>query len=632
MSVLSPALPALLLLAAPRLEAVQCKLVRLAEMPVTMHGLRPTVHVQLNGSDAVFVADSGAFFNFVTPAAVREFQLRIDNSLPDLNVQGIGGTERAQIARAKSFAIAGMTVANVPFVVAGSRFGGDAVGLLGQNLFRAADVEYDLANGVIRLVRPQDCKDAPLAYWAAEANKPYSVISIALADAREPQTKSVAYLNGKKIQVLFDTGSPVSTLTLDAARHAGITPSSPGVVEGGPAWGIGDRVSKTWIAHFSSFKLGDEEIEHAKLRFGDLSLPNADMVIGTDFFLSHRIYVASSQRKLYFTYNGGPVFDLAATRAPTASDDRGAAPPAATADMAAAAPKTAEAATAASSAGAAATGQAVVAQQAKSDIDARLDRPADAAGYARRGAASAARHDYDAAVADFTRACDLAPTQPDYFYQRGMAHWGGKQADLALADFNEAIRLKSDHGESLLARASLRAGRHDEPATVAADLDAADRALPKEADVRLRLGGLYEDVGQPAAAVVQYTKWIDSHPRIDPRMAGALNSRCWTRTLTGQALDLAIADCNAALKMKPDTAAFLDSRGLAYLRQSKYDKAIADYDAALRLQPKIAWSLYGRGLARLHKGLTAEGQADIAAATALQPKLAEHAARYGIPP
>jgi hypothetical protein len=39
---------------------------------------------------------------------------------------------------------------------------------------------------------------------------------------------------------------------------------------------------------------------------------DVDMLIGADFFLSHRIYVANSQRKLYFTYNGGPVFNLTA--------------------------------------------------------------------------------------------------------------------------------------------------------------------------------------------------------------------------------------------------------------------------------------------------------------------------------
>ena len=35
------------------------------------------------------------------------------------------------------------------------------------------------------------------------------------------------------------------------------------------------------------------------------------MLAGADFFLSHRMFVSSTQHKLYFTYNGGPVFKLA---------------------------------------------------------------------------------------------------------------------------------------------------------------------------------------------------------------------------------------------------------------------------------------------------------------------------------
>jgi hypothetical protein len=37
-------------------------------------------------------------------------------------------------------------------------------------------------------------------------------------------------------------------------------------------------------------------------------MTNPDMLIGADFFLSHRIYVARSQGKIYFTYKGGPIF------------------------------------------------------------------------------------------------------------------------------------------------------------------------------------------------------------------------------------------------------------------------------------------------------------------------------------
>jgi tetratricopeptide (TPR) repeat protein len=260
----------------------------------------------------------------------------------------------------------------------------------------------------------------------------------------------------------------------------------------------------------------------------------------------------------------------------------------------------------------------------------RLDAPTDAAGFARRGAASDARHDYDAAIADLTRACELAPTESGYFYQRGMAHWHKGQQDAALGDFDQAIKLKPDNVDALLSRASLRADRNGTAAEVTPDLEAASRALPQQAELRLHIGALYDSVDQPAAAATEYTKWIDSHPRDDRLMPGALNSRCWCRALSGQQLDQALSDCNAALKMRPNTAAFLDSRGLVFLRQGNYDKAIADYDAALRLQPKIAWSLYGRGLAKSRKGMSAEGQADIAAATALEPKIAERAASFGI--
>lgn len=584
-------------------DAGHCTLVRLPEIPVTMEGLVPTVHAQINGMDALFVADSGAFSNTVVPSAVKQFQLRVDPSIVGLYVEGVGGHETAQVAIARTFTIFGKTWPNVAFVVAGGSGEGHAIGLLGQNVFSIADVEYDLANGVIRLARPRDCsRDTALAYWATDADKHYSVIDIDSATPEEPHTKSVAYLNGTRIHVLFDTGAAESILTLKAAKRAGFTPTSEGVTAGGPSSGIGHKVSQTWIARFASFRIGDEEIQHAQLRFGDIDLSDADMLIGADFFLSHRIYVASSQKKLYFTYNGGPVFDLTAARAAAESPAAGA---------------RSEAAAAAEA-------------PARANAAARLDQPTDAAGYARRGTASAARHDYAAAIADLTHACELAPTEAVYFYQRGQVRVDNEQPDLALADFAQAIRLKPDDPDALIARAALRADRGDPPDLIVTDLDAADRAVPREADAHLDMGGLYAYAGRPAAAVVQYSKWIDARPRDDVHMAGALNSRCWARALGGEELDKALADCSTALKLHPNTADFLDSRGLVYLRQGNYDKAIADYDAALRLAPKTAWSLYGRGLAKSRKGLSAEGQADIAAATALQPKIAERAAGFGI--
>ena len=44
----------------------------------------------------------------------------------------------------------------------------------------------------------------------------------------------------------------------------------------------------------------------------------ADMLIGADFFRAHRVYIARGQKKMYFTYQGGPVFMLSPRHPPPA--------------------------------------------------------------------------------------------------------------------------------------------------------------------------------------------------------------------------------------------------------------------------------------------------------------------------
>ena len=95
-----------------------------------------------------------------------------------------------------------------------------------------------------------------------------------------------------------------------------------------------------------------------------------------------------------------------------------------------------------------------------------LDQPTDAAGFARRGAAFAARRDFEHAIADLTRACELAPNQPDYFYQRGVARENNRQPFQAMEDFNQALKLKPDDVPALLARSALHLAARDPPPPV----------------------------------------------------------------------------------------------------------------------------------------------------------------------
>lgn len=107
-----------------------------------------------------------------------------------------------------------------------------------------------------------------------------------------------------------------------------------------------------------------------------------------------------------------------------------------------------------------------------------------------------------------------------------------------------------------------------------------------------------------------------------------LNNICWELALADVALDRALAACDAALAVKADDAAVLDSRGFVQFRRGDYAAAIASYDKALALRPKLPESLYGRGLARQKKGDTAGANADMAAARALKPNIADQFAGY----
>jgi len=576
------------LAASPVRADTKCKLGRVVEFPITMSGLKPTLTAKINGADEQFLLDSGAFFSMISSATAAEFNLKQRLAPIGFKIKGVGGSTDAKIATVREFTIAGIPMHDIEFLVGGSEAGNGAI--LGQNFLEQYDVEYDLAKGVIRLFKAEDCKHATLAYWAA-AGQPVSTMDIGYTTPLKPHTTGAAFINGAKIRVMFDTGAWSSMLSMKAAARAGIKPDTAGVVAAGYSTGIGRSLVKNYIAPFSSFKIGDnEEIKNIRLRIADIDLEEGDMLLGADFFLSHHVYVANSQHRLYITYNGGPVFNLSKSASAGATD----------------APET----------------------------KSQDEEPADAAAFARRGAAFAARHDLEHALADLTRACELNPNEPEYAYQRGMVYWENNQPIPAMADFDHALELNPDYVQARVVRAQLRLANKDIPGANA-DLDAADRVAPKQADIRFTLGELYGKADVLGAAVTQYDLWIISHPD-DSKMMAALYHRCSLRALQGQDLDKGLSDCNGALRLssKSDQASanILRVRGLVRLRLGDYDKSIADFDDSLKLAPKNPEALYGRGVAELRKHKTPEGHADLAEASKLRPNIAAEFSRRGISP
>jgi tetratricopeptide (TPR) repeat protein len=203
----------------------------------------------------------------------------------------------------------------------------------------------------------------------------------------------------------------------------------------------------------------------------------------------------------------------------------------------------------------------------------------------QRGMLRAEYGEHTRAIADFGRALRLDNGYANAYVERGLVHHERGAFDLAVRDFDAALRLEPNLPQALERREAALSGRSDE--------------------YRRQLQQMDEAIAR------------------DPINAAFLNNRCWLRVTNDDDLDLALADCNASLRIAPANANTLDSRGLVHLKRGEFAEAIADYDAALTLDPGDAHYLYGRGLARRALGQTLEGDADLAAALSEAPQIAD---------
>jgi tetratricopeptide (TPR) repeat protein/predicted aspartyl protease len=577
-----------LLAAGAAAPAHACQLVKIAELPVTMEGLRPFVPVTINTMETKLLADSGAFYSMIDAASAKRAGVR---TIPgfSLTAMGAGGSAVLGAGRADTVKLADIPLKKVEFLIHERPISSFAAGLLGQNILGAFDTEYDLAHGVIRIFRPKGCAKANLAYWSA--GQDLSVVPARSTDFLNPHIRFDVRVNGVRVQAVLDSGAATTLLSASTAARAGVRPDGPGAKSEGLSGGIGRQYIETWSAPFATVSIGGEDIQKTRLRISKVNIGTFEMLLGADFFLSHRILVSNSQNLVYFTYNGGPVFRLVD---PPVQGDATTAP----------------------------VGRMVEAAPATAGID--------SASLGRRAAAHAARRDFRSAVRDYTEALKMTPDDPDMLRGRALAYARIKQEDLAVQDLDRALKLAPGHVQSLLARGEIRLGRKD-LAGAQADFAAAIKAAPEELHLPLAVADRYGDAGAFDQAIALYDDWISRHPR-DSKVADAFNGRCWTRAVWNRDLNLAVADCDAALRRSRPNSATLNSRGVLRLRLGQLDAAIADLDASLKLQPNLAWSLYARGLAKARKGPPGAGDADIKAAKALDPDLAETAARYGLVP
>jgi predicted aspartyl protease len=292
--------------------AADCQLKTIAEFHLTMDGNRALVDASINGRPVRLLVDTGSYATIISRPAAADLGLTLTR-INGLDTYDVNGVDETDVAYVHEFTLGGETAHNVPLVVTAKGLDSDKFqGLLGESILAQADMELDFADGVVRLFRPQGCVGDQVVYWG----KAYSTAPI--APSNDPDDLHIyATVNGQRVVAALDTGAYRTVVTSQTAARADVSISGP---------------PDAWVGVFPTIAIGEETIRNARLQVADLfakdtatpinthlarkidNLP--DMLLGADFIGAHRIYVARSQGKVYFSYTGGAVFQAPAPAKP----------------------------------------------------------------------------------------------------------------------------------------------------------------------------------------------------------------------------------------------------------------------------------------------------------------------------
>jgi predicted aspartyl protease len=293
-----------------------CRLVKIADLAVTVTPRNAIlVDGSIKGEGAKFMIDTGASLTMFDSSVFSRFGVL--NGGEQLRMIGVGGESTSVRTRIPDLKIGDFNGGNLTLTVSQTHFLSDDVyGLLGEDFFDSFDLDIDLAKNTFGLFEHNSCSAEPI-YWTTQ-------FSEADISVRQNRILVSIAINGMPIQARLDTGSSRSYISTALIRRMGLDQNSPGMEKAGFSRGIDLHRVDVYRYRFSEIRIGDEVVKNPVLHVANLAPikydsasanriqdDNADdlqAIIGVDFIKSHHVYVATRDRKMYFTYNGGGIF------------------------------------------------------------------------------------------------------------------------------------------------------------------------------------------------------------------------------------------------------------------------------------------------------------------------------------
>jgi tetratricopeptide (TPR) repeat protein len=186
------------------------------------------------------------------------------------------------------------------------------------------------------------------------------------------------------------------------------------------------------------------------------------------------------------------------------------------------------------------------------------------------------------AAAFFTAQILTHPRDAFAYSSRGFIHFEKNELELAIGDYNEALRLYPKDSAACCGRGNawLRKKQYDK---AVADFDLALGLDAKNTIAFIGRGESHGAVGAHTKAIADFSEAI----WLDPLSLVAYYDRgnAWQAKKESAK---AIIDYNVAIRLDPEHGPAYLKRAVAWEALQKYEQALADYDEAVRIDPRCA--------------------------------------------
>jgi len=283
-------------------------------------GGRPMITAMINDKPVALLVDTGGGLSSLTKRAVRE--LNLQTAASRIRMTNVAGLSENLEVRLPSITLGGLRIEGPYFMVlpgdetAGpdnETFGG----LLGAEMLRNVDFDFDFAANKVNLVSQDHCA-GNVVYWPATA-----VAVVPFTFNASGQITFRMELDDRRVNALLDTGASITVLNLDIARRTFRVDVNAADVE--KVGEVGKSQSGVYRKRFKTISFEGVSVSNPMItmypdligggslgqqRTGSIirdargGLP--DVILGMNVMSEMHVYIASKERKLYITAASAP--------------------------------------------------------------------------------------------------------------------------------------------------------------------------------------------------------------------------------------------------------------------------------------------------------------------------------------